>query len=226
MGVRVLSKYLRPCTYNSFKRAAMGMSVQVRGAAAGGGGVHHHHHAHHACAAASASVRGQRAAAQAAARHGGVLAAVSARQYAASACVYASSSLGSAAHGLTSRGFSVRATAFAADDGLQAEKEEVEELAVDEVDAEALNFAEDGAEEPACEAPSAPANDGVDPCKVWVGNLPWEVEVEDLRNLGEEFGAVVDVTVRPPRAVRTRGRRPPRGRRRPPRGGAGALRVV
>ena len=41
-------------------------------------------------------------------------------------------------------------------------------------------------------------DNGVDPCKIWVGNLPWEVDVDELRNLGEEFGEIIDVTVRSP----------------------------
>jgi len=38
-------------------------------------------------------------------------------------------------------------------------------------------------------------DNGVDPCKIWVGNLPWEVDVDELRNLGEEFGEIIDVTI-------------------------------
>ena len=33
-------------------------------------------------------------------------------------------------------------------------------------------------------------------CKVYVGNLGFEVDVDELRNLGEEFGTLVDCTVR------------------------------
>lgn len=190
MGVRVLS-YLRPGYSNYLRRAAMGMTV-VRGVVAVSSRTGSTGCGNHLGVTASASFRGQRAAAQAVSRHGGVLVGASARQYATCACVYPSSSLGMAAHSFSGRGISIKAPAFAADDGLQ-EKEE--DLAVDDVEPEALNFAEDGAEESAFAATSSPADNGVDPCKVWVGNLPWEVEVEDLRNLGEEFGAVVDVTI-------------------------------